>query len=82
MTTKAYPNILAQIAKQEDSSVIVLSNSNSGKCIGPRLSIKHDAGFISNVVDLPTKTNPITVKKKPFLVRHLKLTKVFQIVVF
>ena len=63
---KGISNILAQIAKQEDSSVIVLSNSNSGKCIGPRLSIKHDAGFISNVVDLPTKTNPITVKKKAF----------------
>ena len=37
-----------------------------GKCIGPRLSIDLDASYISNVVEIPTESFPITIKKKAF----------------
>ena len=36
------------------------------KCIGPRLSIDLDASYISNVVETPSVSSPITIKKKAF----------------
>ncbi|MEC8273247.1 MAG: electron transfer flavoprotein subunit alpha/FixB family protein [Bacteroidota bacterium] len=63
---KGMSSALAQVAKQENASVFVISNSNTGKCIGPRLSIDLDASFISNVVETPSESSPITIKKKAF----------------
>ena len=57
---------LAQVAKQENASVFIISNSNTGKCIGPRLSIDIDASYISNVIEIPSESTPITIKKKAF----------------
>ncbi|MGB2458533.1 MAG: electron transfer flavoprotein subunit alpha/FixB family protein [Flavobacteriales bacterium] len=63
---KGMSSALAQVAKQENASVFVISNSNTGKCIGPRLSIDLDASYISNVVETPSESSPITIKKKAF----------------
>ena len=63
---KGMSSALAQVAKQQNTSVFIISNSNTGKCIGPRLSIDLDASYISNVVEIPSKSSPITIKKKAF----------------
>ena len=63
---KNMSSALAQVAKQENAQVVIISNSNNGKCLGPRLSIALEASFISNVVDIPSETSPLTVKKKAF----------------
>ena len=63
---KGMSSALAQVAKQENASVFVISNSNTGKCIGPRLSIDLDASYISNVVEIPSESSPIIIKKKAF----------------
>ena len=63
---KGMSSALAQLAKQENANIFVISNSNTGKCIGPRLSIDLDASYISNVVDIPSDTAPITIRKKAF----------------
>ena len=63
---KGMSSALAQVAKKENASVFIISNSNTGKCIGPRLSINLDASFISNVVEIPSESSPITIKKKAF----------------
>jgi electron transfer flavoprotein alpha subunit len=63
---KGMASALSQVAKKESANIIVISNSNTGKCIGPRLSISQDASFISNVVDIPSETSPLTIKKKAF----------------
>ena len=63
---KGMSSALAQVAKQENASVFVISNSNTGKCIGPRLSIDLDASYISNVVEIPSESSPFTIKKKAF----------------
>ena len=57
---------LSQVAKQENASVFVISNTNTGKCIGPRLSVNLDASYISNVIETPSERSPITIKKKAF----------------
>lgn len=55
--------ILADVAEQKGSTMVVLSNSWMGKSVGPRLAIKLGAGLVTEVVDLP---NGKVVKKKGF----------------
>jgi electron transfer flavoprotein alpha subunit len=57
---------LAEVAKNEGITTFILSNSNTGKSIGPRIAVKIDASFISNVVEVPSKSSPLKVKKKAF----------------
>ena len=57
---------IAEVANKEGASIVVVANSNTGKTIAPRLAVKLSAGFISNVVDIPSNNAPITVKKKAF----------------
>ena len=63
---KSMSSALSKVAKQENTSVFIISNTNTGKCIGPRLSVDLDASYISNVVETPSEISPITVKKKAF----------------
>lgn len=57
---------IAEVANKEGASLLIVANSNTGKTIAPRLAVKLSAGFISNVVDLPSNNAPLTVKKKAF----------------
>lgn len=57
---------IAEVANNENASVVIVANSNTGRTIAPRIAVKLNAGFISNVVDIPHNNAPITVKKKAF----------------
>jgi len=61
---KAYASIIAAAAKQENSKVIILSNSFSGKGLGPRVAAKLDAGFADGAISLPTFNGDIIEIKK------------------
>jgi electron transfer flavoprotein alpha subunit len=61
---KGISSALLQIADTEGASVFILSNTNTGKTIGPRIAVKMDASFISNTIDLPIESNPLVIKKK------------------
>jgi len=63
---KGISSALFQIAEQEQAQLFILSNTNTGKSIGPRLSIKLNASYIANVVDLPSQNSPLQIKKKAF----------------
>lgn len=64
---KAYASIIAAAAKQEDAKVVVLSNSFSGKGLGPRVAAKLDAGFADGAINLPTfNGESMEVKKTAF----------------
>ena len=63
---KGISTALSQIAQSENAQVLILSNTNTGKTIGPRLAVKMEASFISNTVDVPTEVSPLVVKKKSF----------------
>jgi electron transfer flavoprotein alpha subunit len=64
--SQAYTSVIAGFAKQENASVVVLSNNNIGKAVAPRLSVKLKAGLGSGVSKLPLSTNPFVVYKKVF----------------
>jgi electron transfer flavoprotein alpha subunit len=63
---KLYANVIAQAAKANSSNYIVLSSSLDTRYLAPLLSIELEAGYISNVVELPSSLNPFTIKRTSF----------------
>ncbi len=61
-----YSSTIAGIASKEMAQVIVVSSSADGRYLGPLLSAKLHAAFLSNVVDLPTQYSPLKVKRSCF----------------
>jgi len=66
LDNKVYTEIIADIARKEKSTVIILSNNNTGKALAPRLSVHLKAGMGSGVSRLPISIDPFTVYKKVF----------------
>jgi len=50
---KAYGSIIAEAAKAEQASLIVLSNSFSGKGLAPRIATKLNAALADGAIELP-----------------------------
>jgi len=63
---QAYANAIVAAAENVGSDTIIISNTNNGKSIAPIVAAKKEAGLITNVLDLPSSTNPFTVKRKTF----------------
>ncbi len=64
---QAYASIIAQIAKSEGASIVVLSNSFSGRGLAPRIGVKLNAGVVDGAITLPEQTDgKFTVKKTVF----------------
>ncbi len=61
-----YTIALQQIASQASASIIIFSNTNTGKSIAPRLSARMKAGLVSGAVALPDTTTGFVVKKSVF----------------
>lgn len=66
LDNQAYAGVIAEIAQKENSTVIVISNNNTGKAIAPRLSVRLKAGVGSGVSKLPLSINPFTVYKRTY----------------
>jgi len=50
---RAYAHIIAEVTKQEGASIVVLSNSFSGKGLAPRLATKLKAALADGATSLP-----------------------------
>ena len=72
---QAMASALKEVAEQEKAQLIVVSNSNTGKSIIPRLAIKLDAALIANVIEIPSSNKPLTVKKKAFSGKALEIAQ-------
>jgi electron transfer flavoprotein alpha subunit len=66
LDNQVYTSIVSKVALKENASVIVISNSNEGKAIAPRLSVSLKAGVGSGVSKLPVNLNPFTVYKRTY----------------
>ena len=65
-TAEGHSNALKQAAEQQQSSVIVLSNSANCKYLAPMLCSGLNAGYVPNVVEVPVSTSPFVVKRSVF----------------
>lgn len=52
-SSSAYSTVIAAAASKESASIIVLSNSFSGKSLAPAIGIKLKAGVVAGAVELP-----------------------------
>jgi electron transfer flavoprotein alpha subunit len=66
LDSQAYTSVISEIAQRENSSVIIISNNNTGKAIAPRLSVRLKAGVGSGVSKLPLNLIPFTVYKRTY----------------
>lgn len=65
--SEAYASVIAQAAKKEGATIVVLSNSFSGKGLAPRIAVKLQAGLAAGAIDLPaTENNKFIVKRSAF----------------
>jgi electron transfer flavoprotein alpha subunit len=65
-SVQPFATVIAQAAKSENSKIIVLSASFSGKGLAPRIAVKLEAGLGENVVDLPKTDAGFVVRKGAF----------------
>ncbi len=63
---EAYAKALATIATQENSTVIVVSNTYTGKSVAPRVAAKLKAGIVSGVISYPETSGGFKVRKTVF----------------
>ena len=63
---KAYANVIAQAAEQENAKVVILSSSADSKYLSGILAAKLNAGYVPNVVAPPESTSPFVVKRTAF----------------
>ena len=62
----AYSAVIADAAKAEQSKVVVLSASFSGKGLAPRVAVKLEAGLADGAIALPDLSSGFTVRKSAF----------------
>lgn len=61
---QAYASVIADVAKSEGVSIIVLSNSFSGRGLAPRIGVKLNAGVADGAVALPKQDDGKFIVKK------------------
>lgn len=63
---KQYAAIITEIATVEKATVVIVDSSINGLYVAPIVSVNLEAGYASNTVDVPSNTNPFTIKRKAF----------------
>lgn len=63
---KIYAAFLVQAAQKEQAHVVILSSSADSRYLAPMLSVGLNAGYVPNVVEVPTSTQPFVVKRSVF----------------
>ncbi len=73
---EGYASVIAQAAKSEGATVVVVSQSANAKYLAPLLSVSLEAGYASNVVGLPKSTAPFNVKRTAFTNKAFNYTDI------
>ena len=63
---KSYAAIISQAAEAQNADLIIIDSSVDGLTVASLVAVAMEAGYASNVVDLPSSTSPFTVKRKAF----------------
>jgi len=57
---------IADVAKAENASVVIIPGSFTGKGLAPRVATRMKAGYVEGVVSLPDTSSVFTVRKNAF----------------
>jgi len=73
---QAYATVIAEAATKEAAEIVVLSNSFSGKGLGPRVAVKLKAGLVDGAIELPQlEGGKFLVKKNAFSGKAFAVTE-------
>jgi len=73
---QAYAAVIAEAATKEAAEIVVLSNSFSGKGLGPRVAVKLKAGLVDGAIELPQlEGGKFLVKKNAFSGKAFAVTE-------
>ncbi|WP_396602207.1 electron transfer flavoprotein subunit alpha/FixB family protein [Algibacter sp. R77976] len=73
---KAYASAINQAAEKESAKVVIVSSSANSKYLAPLLAVGLNAGYASNVVEVPSSTSPFTVKRTVFTNKAFETTQI------
>ncbi|WP_406684951.1 electron transfer flavoprotein subunit alpha/FixB family protein [Seonamhaeicola sp. MEBiC1930] len=73
---KLYADTLKQSAEKEGAQIIILSSSADSKYLAPLLAVGLNAGYASNVIETPSSTSPLTVKRNAFTNKAFETTQI------
>ncbi len=75
-TAKAFAQAVKQAAQQENTKLVLLSSTTDSMYLAPLVAVALEAGFASNVVDLPVSTTPFQVKRTAFSNKAFNITEI------
>jgi electron transfer flavoprotein alpha subunit len=73
---EAYADMLSQAAKKEDAKVVILTGSANCKFIAPLVAVNLGAGYVPNIIELPSSTSPFAVKHSVFTNKAFSTTEI------
>ena len=62
-SAEPFAKILAAISSQENATLVVVSNTYSGKSVAPKVAAKLKAGIVTGVISYPDTTNGFKVRR-------------------
>ena len=72
---QAYADAISQAAKSEEAQVIIISSSANSKYLAPLLAVNLEAGYVPNVMELPTNASPFKVKSNVYSNKAFAITE-------
>jgi len=75
-SAKAYTDVIVQAAKKEGAQIILVSSSTDSIYLAPLVAVALEAGYASNVVELPVSTSPFQVKRTAFSNKAFNFTEI------
>jgi electron transfer flavoprotein alpha subunit len=71
-----YSDAVSNAAKESDANLVIISQSANAKYLAPVLSINLEAGYASNVVELPDTSDGFKVKRSVFTNKAFGLAEI------
>ena len=75
-SAEGYASTIAQAAKAEGAQVVVLTSSANSRFMAPLVAVNLEAGYVSNITELPLQTAPFTVKHSVFTNKAFAVTEI------
>ncbi len=72
----AFASVIKQAAEKEGTKVVIISSSADSKYLAPLLAVGLNAGYASNVVEVPSSSSPFTVKRTAFTNKAFENTQI------
>lgn len=73
---QAYAHAIAQVAQKTGAQLVLVSSTANAKYLASLLAARLHAAYVPNVVGLPAKAQPLTVKRMTFSNKGFALTEV------